>query len=245
MPISVYNARFAGVCAVLLFAALLSCPIGTAIAASGDNAGQSSMPAPPIPQPAKAPARSSSFSQSDGIETNDTYLQCTSRMAYLSKDPDYISDDGLIGIFQFDLATAAKAGLCKNPVPIIRRGQLWKFCDFQGPVALKYQLHNAYDLRFDGAAKPAQYEMMKNLIPVYDGIIYRNRYDLQIGQYIKGIKITLGILRGLLHVYGPQMLDEFIRNQTVTDKDFTSPYTLGVCLEECLRSNGKKWFCGE
>ena len=175
---------------------------------------------------------------------NKSYLQCASNIAGANYMPGYKSSLGLIGMFQFDVYKAQKAGLCSNPVPRMRKVQVWKFCDFKGPIAKKYDINNQYDFRFDPKATAAQFEMMHNLNAGYDAIIFQNKYDLLFDTYVKAIYITPGVIRALLHNYGGPATAEFLSSGTVKNSRNSTPYTLANCMAQCIAKQGKEWICG-
>jgi len=174
---------------------------------------------------------------------NPYYLQCAARMAIADNNPGYQSPQGMVGIFKFDVYTAQRAGLCSNPVPRMRNIQLWKLCDFNGPIAQKYNIRTLFDFRFDPNARAAQFEMMRNLTPIYDGYLYSKKYDLFYGQSINGVTITPEILRALLHTHGRAAVDAYMQKYSVKNFSGYSLHAPASCMEQCMAREGKEWFC--
>jgi hypothetical protein len=179
------------------------------------------------------------------VPVNKYYYQCTSRMGPTKKDDDsgFKNDLGYIGLFQFGVVSAYEAGLCNKPVPAMRTEQLWNLCDFQGPIAKKYNLQNEYDFRFDGKATAAQFEMMHNLTTEYDDYIYQRKYDLLFGKLVNGVTVTPDILRGLLHAKGRAAVDDFLHGHGLHDNKNQSLYKLGTCLDQCMSTKATTWLC--
>ena len=176
---------------------------------------------------------------------NKYYLQCAANLANASRFPGYKSDEGYIGMYQFDVHSAYKAGLCKAPVPQMRTGQLWRLCDFEGPIAKKYNINSQFELRTAPNAAAAQTEMMRNLSVQYDDYIYAQKYNRFFGKLIKGIPINSEILRGILHKHGKATLDAFMKDESVIDAYQQSVYSTAKCMQNCMNMKGESWLCKE
>lgn len=188
-------------------------------------------------------ANAQNYSGSNTSPENRYYLQCAANIASVDNDPGYKNELGLIGIFQFDVYKAQKAGLCKDPVPLMSGKQLWKLCDFKGPIAVKYKLRNQYDLRFDGQAAAAQFEMMQNLNAYYDNIIYKNQYDRLFNKYISAIPFTPPVQRSLLHSFGLHAVNAFLKGNPATNRYNSSLFSMAGCIKQCLDNKGTTWLC--
>lgn len=171
------------------------------------------------------------------------YLQCTAKIANSIGNVGYKNDRGMIGLFQLSAYQAYKGGLCDAPVPQMHQVQVWKLCDFKGPVAVKYNLHSQYDLRFDVNARQAQAEIMRNLNNVYNGFIYDRKYETQFNKYVNSVLITPELLRGMYHAKGKATVDAFMHGQEVRDRKGKESGTLAVCLDQCFKTQAKIWLC--
>jgi hypothetical protein len=190
------------------------------------------------------PAAAQNLRPGEGFPINKYYYQCAARMGPTQgNNPGFKDPHGYIGIFQFSVVNAYEAGLCSQPAPAMRTEQLWKLCDFKGPIADKYNIRSQYDLRFNAKARAAQLEMMRNLTAKYDDYIYQRKYDLFFGKYIHGVNITPDILRALLHAQGRAAVDDFLRGNDVYNSNSQSVYTLATCLNQCLVTHNQKWLC--
>ena len=173
------------------------------------------------------------------------FYKCASRMGptILDNNPAVKNDQGYIGLFQFSVRNAYESGLCSKPVPSMRSEQIWRLCDFKGPIAEKYNIRSQYDLRFDNKAKAAQYEMMKWLVAGYDEYIFQKRYDRLFGRFINGVNMNADVLRAILHADGRAALDEFLNGVESQNNQTRGPYSIGACFNQCLNTEGKNWYC--
>lgn len=173
------------------------------------------------------------------------YTQCLTKTSNPTNALHYKGERGHLGLFQFSLQHAYEGGLCSNPIPVMSGQQNWSLCDYKGPVAQQLGIKNEMDLRYGENALQAQFILLNNVMNGFDQYIYEKKYDLLYGRMVNGIPFNQEILRGLLLSYGKLITDEFINGRHPVNGSGNTPYTIAACLEQCMISEGKQWYCSK